>query len=670
MSLTTPISSLFLESRSTKAHIGLTPEKEKERNKTPRDTHLVVATVARSERRTHEFAENLRFSANLYSSSIVLTTMKDRRRREVVSWNRFFWCTVFVVFACVLVAGFTFSTFRLFGVLLSAWQNPAMEVLSGEYPASPLIEIRETVIFPDQVLIFLKYPPSVPLFTKELLDCVYFSANSSHPQLKLPPDQVDGDGDDPINQIVRCPPFNQQGGSTITVSLAWKSNGYLPAGPSYRWDSLVYEALVDRDNTTVVFVKGLNLRPDRLSEPSRFECVYGLDFSNPRLVLRSEVISVAQEIVRCRTPLIVLRSSPSENKLDRSYDSIKVSVRLKAVRGRSIILNSVAQPLPLPESDADYDRNKHEMCVCTMIRNQARFLREWVMYHARIGVKRWFIYDNNSDDDIERVVDSLDESGFNITRHLWPWIKTQEAGFAHCALRSRDSCQWVGFIDVDEFVHLQLQSDSNNQTLTSLHDLLTKQPHEVAELRLWCHSFGPSGLKKAPEGGVTVGYTCRILTPERHKSIVRPEALNPTLVNVVHHFHLRDGFQFVNVDRGVMVVNHYKYQVWEVFKEKFHRRVATYVADWQEEENVGSKDRAPGLGTRAVEPPDWSNRFCEVTDTGLRDWVLRQMADPQTHLLPWQQQQNEEREDRLLLIEEDKIKGKRRRKRRRGIDVN
>lgn len=132
-----------------------------------------------------------------------------------------------------------------------------------------------------------------------------------------------------------------------------------------------------------------------------------------------------------------------------------------------------------------------------------------------------------------------------------------------------------------------------------------------------------------------VGYTCRMNTPERHKSIVRPEALNPSLINVVHHFHLKDGMRYVNMDRGVMVINHYKYQVWEVFKEKFYRRVATYVADWQDKENVGSKDRAPGLGTKAVEPPDWPSRFCEVNDTGLRDWVLRTFSDPNTGLLPW-----------------------------------
>ncbi|OVA20494.1 protein of unknown function DUF23 [Macleaya cordata] len=547
--------------------------------------------------------------------------MKDRRKREVITWSRFFCCTLFMVISCVLFTGFTFSSFQLFRetfhpVLVSPWRNSAMEAIKEESPISPALEIRETVIFPDQVLIFLKYPSSSPLFTKDDLDCSYFPPNSSQPHLKLPPSWINDDPN-PIHQFVRCP-IHPRGFAT---SLSLKSNGRIsvPVGPTHRWDSLVYEALIDRDNTTIVFVKGLNLRPERLSESSRYECVYGWDFKRPKFLLTSEaVLSVAQEIVRCKTPLSVL------NTQDKS---VKVSVRVKGRRG---ILNSVARPDYLPESDTHVGK-KHEMCVCTMVRNQARFLREWVMYHARIGVERWFIYDNNSEDPIDDVIGSLNWSGYKITRHFWPWIKTQEAGFAHCALRARDSCEWVGFIDVDEFLYFR----SN----LSLRDVLRNQTigfDQVGELRVGCYNFGPSGLKRPPEQGVTVGYTCRMASPERHKSIVRPEVLNSTLINVVHHFHMSDGFGHVNVDRGVLTINHYKYQVWEVFKEKFYRRVATFVADWQDPQNVGSKDRTPGLGTRPVEPPDWSSRFCEVTDTGIRDWVLRVLANPNTKRLPWQ----------------------------------
>lgn len=552
--------------------------------------------------------------------------MKDRRQRDVVSWNRFFWCTLFLVFSCVLFSGFTFSTFRFFFFgekfhpeIVSTWRTPAMEALYGDSSAVTAPSIRETVILPDQVLVFLKYPPSSRLFTKEDLLCVYRSANksSSQSQRRLPPNHIDGkDVDD---QIVRCPLIPRG----YTVSLASKSGGYIHPGPTHKWDSLVYEALIDRDNTTVVFVKGLNLRPEKLSNASRFECVYGWDFRRPKFLLRSQVISMAQEIVRCKTPLSVLGAPQRVNI------PIKASIRVK---GRGT-LHSIARPgLRSKPQPGPPERKLHEMCICTMLRNQARFLREWVMYHAQVGVQSWYIYDNNSDDDIEDVMESLVQAGFNISRHVWPWIKTQEAGFAHCALRARESCEWVGFIDVDEFFYSPLR--------LSLHDVISNQSgsgNNVAEIRTSCYSFGPSGLKHLPPQGVMVGYTCRLGAPERHKSIVKPEALNSTLVNVVHHFHLSEGFRYVNADRGVLVINHYKYQVWEVFKEKFYRRVATYVADWQNEQNVGSKDRAPGLGTRAVEPPDWSSRFCEVTDTGLRNLVLQKFMDPLTNHLPWEE---------------------------------
>ncbi|GLT43407.1 hypothetical protein SLA2020_173570 [Shorea laevis] len=587
--------------------------------------------------------------------------MKDRRRRYDVTWRRFFWFTVVVVFlSCVLL---TFSTSRLLfresfhPVLGSTRRTSAIKAISGDSPVTPVLSVRETVALPDQVIVFLNYPPSARLFTKEELDCVYLSANSSQPRLKQPSAQTDGESLD--DQIVRCP----TGPRGLTVSLAVKSDVRVPPGPTHRWDSLAYEALIDGDNTTIVFAKGLNLRPARIYNASRFECVYGWDFRRSKRLIRSDALSAAQEIVRCKTPLSVLNSQRKVN------GSIKVSVRVK---GRGILHSAARLRLgrPIDPNPDPVTRKPYEMCICTMVLNQAKFLKEWVMYHARIGVQRWYIYDNNSDDNTDGVIKRLLDANYNVSRHVWPWIKTQEAGFAHCALRARDSCVWVGFIDVDEFFHLKsgLMFHDVLQNVSLRYDGVTsfgnsrKKYGNIGEIRVSCYSFGPSGHKHVPVQGVTVGYTCRILAPERHKSIIRPEALNSSLINVVHHFHLRDGFRFLNMNKGVMVVNHYKYQVWEVFKEKFHRRVATYVVDWLDERNVRSKDRAPGLGNRAIEPQDWSNRFCEVRDTGLRDRVLQNFVSPGSHLLPWQEGYGYEEAKAKNIM----VKVKNRRKGRRG----
>ncbi|PHT57362.1 UPF0392 protein [Capsicum baccatum] len=551
-------------------------------------------------------------------AQIPVLGLKHRKKQRAVlatvqiPKKSFVWSTLVLV--CFV--GFTFSSVWLLLPGFHSWQPAAATVTTV---VKPNIVVTETVEFPDETVVFLKYPPSTPLFTKDDLYCHYVTPNLSQYPESVENDELSG------QQLVRCPLIKPRG---VLTSLSVENTGdTFSVGPTRRWNSLAYEAMIDRDNTTIVFVKGFNLRGGKQSDPSKFKCVFGWDVKNPKFVLQSDVVSVAQEVVRCNTPMSIL-NNPQRVIGSNMNQPIKVSVRMVGKQP----LESTASPQRRLQPNLP-GQKQHEMCVCTMLRNQASFLKEWIMYHTRIGVQRWFIYDNNSLDDIDDIIKVLSMDGnINVTRHVWPWVKTQEAGFAHCALRARDVCEWVGFMDVDEFFHLP--------TGMSLLDILRNQSNypssKVAELRVSCHNFGPSGLKHVPAQGVTMGYNCRMIAPERHKSIVKPEALNSTLINVVHHFHLKSEFRYANMDRNVIVINHYKYQVWDVFKEKFYRRVATYVSDWQQERNVGSRDRAPGLGTRAVEPPDWSSRFCEVIDTGLKDRVAEMFTDPNTGKLPWQ----------------------------------
>ena len=87
-----------------------------------------------------------------------------------------------------------------------------------------------------------------------------------------------------------------------------------------------------------------------------------------------------------------------------------------------------------------------------MVRDVAKFLREWVAYHAAVGVDRFFLYDNGSQDDLAGEVRQLRASGFDVSTRPWPWPKTQEAGFSYAAAAHRDSCEWMAFVDVDEFI--------------------------------------------------------------------------------------------------------------------------------------------------------------------------------------------------------------------------
>ncbi|KAH6756390.1 glycosyltransferase family protein [Perilla frutescens var. hirtella] len=513
---------------------------------------------------------------------------------------------------------------------------------------SPL-EIENRILFPDHVLLLVSGGKKDGVMKNAELECVYFGkkkdfirhGNYSGGNFAVKK-VLSLDEYDEFRIIVRCPlPF---GNYSNEAYLRWRGkNGILLNNQTVShssWDNVVYSAALD-GSTAVVFVKGLNLRADRESNPSQFSCHFGL---NGRYVIRTKALSAAQEVVRCGLPQSLLSNT---DNVEGIRVTIGVQHHVNSRGFRRVLKPSVAKVSNLvPEGKKRRGEGKYELCACTMVWNQASAIREWIMYHAWLGVERWFIYDNNSDDGIDEVVHQLDLENYNVSRHVWPWIKTQEAGFSHCALRAKDECNWISFMDVDEYFYFPYSTPKHQRfrklgyagqdSLRTLVANVSSSSRTIAEIRTSCHSFGPSGLSSPPPQGVTVGYTCRLQSPERHKSMIRADALDSTLLNVVHHFRLKKGFKYLNLPGSTAVINHYKYQVWEVFRAKFYRRVATYVADWGQNQNEGSRDRAPGLGTEAIEPPDWPQKFCEVWDTGLRDFVLANLADFSTGFLPWE----------------------------------
>ncbi|KAL6294623.1 hypothetical protein ACE6H2_002765 [Prunus campanulata] len=534
--------------------------------------------------------------------------------------------------------------------ILESFTNRNSNSNSNTRDSFPL-RVQDRILFPDHVLLIVPNR----FRQNDQLECVYHRLSNGSDELQdgeknphldfaIRP-VLSTDVYDELRSIARCPlPSNNY---SEAVDLRRRGGGYDWTaginGTAYPWDRVVYEAVIDGD-TAVVFVKGLNLRPHKKSDPTRLTCHFGLENNgnwekDQGFVLTTEAVTAAQEVVRCLLPRTI-RNNP-----DKTH-GVRVTIGYNTGSARApvhVTLPSVAIIYSTKSTVRNENqKKKHELCACTMLWNQAPALKEWVMYHAWLGVERWFIYDNNSDDGIEDVVQELELQAYNVSRESWPWIKTQEAGFSRCALRARDECHWVGFFDVDEFFYFprafRHHRGDGVPGENSLRNLVSNYSYSptIGEIRTDCHSFGPSGLSSHPSQGVTVAYTCRLQSPERHKSIVRADLLDVTLLNVVHHFRLGQGFRHLNVPENVAVINHYKYQVWETFKAKFFRRVATYVVDWQEDQNQGSKDRAPGLGTEAIEPPNWRLRFCEVWDTGLKDYVLGYFADPATGSLPWE----------------------------------
>ncbi|KAH8950132.1 hypothetical protein BDL97_10G068000 [Sphagnum fallax] len=463
--------------------------------------------------------------------------------------------------------------------------------------------VQDIVTFQDEVLLFIRSCKGAFLPRKEDYECIFGGTQKTkiHAIGFKEPELIYVKCLHPKDTISLHVAQNQ------LVSLLHTKSQYqletmaqYPKRPS--WESLVYEALV-RKGGILLFVQGYHDGQSKgfdLSQMSQFNTTY---------------------VVQCEMP------HPS---LYKSLIGKKISIKLPKMG----LLPSI----------------KYFICACSMIQNQARFLKEWIMYHSYLGIERWYLYDNNSVDEFEEV---LNESllQFNVTHHIWPWRNVEETCMSHCALRAQHECEWVMFTHVDEFLYPINYIYGNKKAMYNNYSILerfikmetervwgAKGANHVAEIRLHCFDYGPSGLTQPPEEGVMVGYTCRMKTAKRHKSIVRMDALSDSLLNVVHHFSIKPKFRTLTLHQNIAVINHYKYQVWDVFKSKLRRsKMGTYIIiDPKVEHIEGVEDLRTRFGIGPIEPLDWPDRFCQLVDFGLHNFTLHTFQHPHTHQLLWQ----------------------------------
>jgi hypothetical protein len=183
------------------------------------------------------------------------------------------------------------------------------------------------------------------------------------------------------------------------------------------------------------------------------------------------------------------------------------------------------------------------LSVVATIKNEGRYLREWIEFQRLMGVEQVYLYDNGSTDNTHEVIATYVAEGFVITI---PWMTfdvkahAQLQSYAHALCNFGPQFQWMAFIDLDEFLF--------PVTARNLVEVLSVY-EDCPALRVPRFSFGFSGHEVPPRGLVTENYTARAPYPPLpahkkligYKSIVRPADVIG--VYGAHGFHLDCGIK-------------------------------------------------------------------------------------------------------------------------------
>lgn len=250
--------------------------------------------------------------------------------------------------------------------------------------------------------------------------------------------------------------------------------------------------------------------------------------------------------------------------------------------------------------------------VCAIVRNEARYVVEWVAYYAAIGVDGFVIYDNGSTDGTVDTVARMAEC-VPITLISWPppethipmsfgevynlidsghgpdvrnWyeirsISPQITAYNHALHEFGGLYDWMLYIDADEFF-VPLRDAGIHQFLARF-----ETDPSVSEIAINEKYFGSSGLRTYEDRPVIDRFVrCAAPQFDGHlhvKSFIRPAAVEAMMI---HGAKLRTG-RCVD-DRGETVtlqgyglsdrismyygqINHYSVKSWEEYGDKAKR---------------------------------------------------------------------------------------------------
>ncbi len=164
---------------------------------------------------------------------------------------------------------------------------------------------------------------------------------------------------------------------------------------------------------------------------------------------------------------------------------------------------------------------KYDLAICAIFKNEGRYLQEWIEYHQMVGVKHFYLYDNDSTDDTRILQKYLDEGIITLNKISGNSYETgvdyQYQYRNHFLKTYGDEVEWVAVIDLDEFIipmdYATIPEEMNvilNKAKKKIEILDGFSIDMVAGISLCWVYYGTSFHIDPPEGLVLENYLNRI----------------------------------------------------------------------------------------------------------------------------------------------------------------
>jgi len=99
----------------------------------------------------------------------------------------------------------------------------------------------------------------------------------------------------------------------------------------------------------------------------------------------------------------------------------------------------------------DHTKPQYYLAVCAIAKNEGAYFQEWIEWHKKMGVEKFYIYDNESTDNTKEILAPYIASGL-VEYTFFPGTQRQLPAYDDCLEKHRLDTRWIAIIDLDEFI--------------------------------------------------------------------------------------------------------------------------------------------------------------------------------------------------------------------------
>lgn len=152
-------------------------------------------------------------------------------------------------------------------------------------------------------------------------------------------------------------------------------------------------------------------------------------------------------------------------------------------------LREIACNLTIKNINLLVNSHKYNVVICSIFKNEAAFMQEWIIFHKIVGVEHFYLYNHSSADDYKKVLDPFIRDG-SVTLIDWPETSDESPDnpaifnvYKNWYENYRQDTQWCCFLDLDEYLCPKYSPNINEYLTTFI-----KYPCVIVYWKFFCSS--------------------------------------------------------------------------------------------------------------------------------------------------------------------------------------